>query len=210
MSATIRHLPARSEAPGRPDGAGADHPMRKVTRQVAFEPGGWTPERAAKVGALFDDLAGEWHTRDHPHRLEPLADAFDRGGPLPEGLCLEIGSGTGLATPWLAERRRPVVAVDLSWEMLRRAPGTKVRADASRLPFGDGEAALVVLINMLLFPSETDRVLRSDGAVVWVNTSGDRTPIHLSADDVVAALPGSWEAVASAAGWGTWAVVRRA
>jgi hypothetical protein len=45
---------------------------------------------------------------------------------------------------------------------------------------------------------------------MWVNTSGDQTPIYLPAEDVVASLPGQWDAVAAEAGWGTWVVVRRA
>jgi SAM-dependent methyltransferase len=187
--------------------------MRAVTRQVAFEPGGWTPERAAKVAALFDDLAGEWHTRDHPRRIEPLTDALDRGGPFESAVCLEVGSGTGLATPTLVGHFNLVVSIDLSSEMLRRAPadvGVRVLADSATLPVRAKSADAVVLFNMLLFPHEVDRVLAPTGAVVWVNTSGDRTPIHLPADDVAAALPGEWDGVHAEAGWGTWAVLRRA
>ena len=57
---------------------------------------------------------------------------------------------------------------------------------------------------------EVDRVLSPSGTVVWVNTAGDKTPIHLPADDVERALPGQWRGTASEAGWGTWAVLRRA
>jgi SAM-dependent methyltransferase len=210
----IRQLPrVVPEAPGRPTRGNAEHPMRKVTRQVAFEPGGWTPERLSKVLALFDDLAGEWHTRDHPYRNQPLLDAFERGGPIATGVCLELGSGTGIATPGLVERFSLVIASDLSAEMLKLAPpavGSRVRADGSRLPLRAHSVDAAVLINMFLFPGEMARVLRPDGALVWINTSGDRTPIHLPADEVDAALPGEWTGVASDAGWGTWAVLRRA
>ena len=48
-----------------------------------------------------------------------------------------------------------------------------------------------MLVNCFLFPDEVDRVLAPDGVVVWVNSSGAETPIHLPSDDVVAALPGS-------------------
>lgn len=185
--------------------------MRTVTRRVAFDPSGWTPADAVNVRDLFDGLASEWHTRADPHRFEAIVDAFERGGPLPSGLAVELGSGTGLLTPMLAERFPQVVAVDLSSEMLARAPDVapRVRADCSQLPLRDGAVAVAVLMNMLLFPRELDRVLGPDGVLIWVNTSGDQTPIYLPAEDVVAALPGSWDAIAADAGWGTWAVVRR-
>ena len=65
--------------PDRPEMAGPDHPMRKVTRDVAFEPGGWTPERAEKVALLFDTLAPEWQERTSNERRAPLKDALARG-----------------------------------------------------------------------------------------------------------------------------------
>jgi SAM-dependent methyltransferase len=210
----IRHLPrVFEEVPGRPDGSNDDHPMRKVTRQVAFDPGGWNDERRSKVADLFDSLAEEWHTREHPLRLVPLADAFERAGPLGYGRALEIGSGTGLGTAWLSARYDLLVAVELSSEMLRLSPpdpASKVQADAAALPVATGSVDAVVLVNMLLFPAEVARVLKPDGALVWVNTSGDRTPIHLSADEVDEAMPGEWNGLASEAAWGTWAVLRRA
>jgi SAM-dependent methyltransferase len=209
----IRHLErVVAEPPGRPDGAGPDHPMRVVTRQVAFEPAGWTPERAAHVAALFDSLAEEWHTRESPARRQPLDDALARGGPIRPGLWLEVGSGTGLLTPVLAARCRCLVAVDLSWSMLRLAPpdvGARVMADAARLPMPDGSVDALILVNALLFPAEAGRVVSADGVVVWVNTSGDKTPIHLGADDVNRALGPAWHGAAAGAGWGTWAVLRR-
>jgi SAM-dependent methyltransferase len=209
----IRTLPiVMPAAPGKPEVAGPDHPMRRVTRQVAFEPDGWTPERAGKVGDLFNGLAAEWHTRGGDERMQPLRDALARG-PLQGGLCVEVGSGTGFGTRELAGHFERVVAIDLAREMLRQAPaglGHRVNADGACLPLCSGAADAVVLMNALLFPAEVSRVLASDGSVVWVNSLGDRTPIHLSAADVEKALPGSWQGVASEAGWGTWCVLRRA
>lgn len=205
------------EEPGRPDLAGDDHPMRKVTRQVAFEPGAWTPERAAKVVELFDSLAPTWAERDGGGRegalRTVLGDALDRGGPFPRGRCLEVGCGTGSATPLLAERFSSVLALDLSYEMLCRVPsdlGGRVLADGYCLPLRSASAAAVALVNALLFPAEVERVLEAGGVVIWVSTLGDRTPIYLPAEDVAAALPGNWDVVASEAGWGSWAVLRRA
>lgn len=199
------------EAPDRPELAGPDHPIRKVTRQIAFEPGGWTPERAGKVTTLFDALAPEWHTRASEMRMEPLADALERGG-APGGRCLEVGSGTGFGTRLLAPRFDCVVAVDLSMEMLVRAAaelGHRVRADGARLPIASGGVQAVVLVNAFLFPQELDRVLAPGGALVWVSSLGDRTPIYLTAEDVAAALPGAWSGREAEAGWGSWCVLLR-
>src|SRR2546421_10201902 len=107
----VDHLPrVVPAAPGRPELADENHPMRKVTRQVAFEPEGWTPERAAKVAELFDGLAPEWNTRFSETRLDPLEDAFTRGDVSRRGGGLEIGSGTGMASPWVAELVDQLVA----------------------------------------------------------------------------------------------------
>jgi SAM-dependent methyltransferase len=199
-------------APDRPEMAGPDHPMRKVTRQVAFEPDGWTPERAEKVAQLFDAMAPQWSERTSKERQDVLRDALARGGLGKRGLCLEIGSGTGSSTDELAASYKQVVAVDLSREMLKRAPaepGLRIQADAARLPLPSGCADAVVLVNALLFPGEMNRVVAPGGILVWVNSLGDRTPIHLCASDVAEALPGSWSGVAAEAGWGTWCTLRR-
>lgn len=186
--------------------------MRTVTRQVAFD-GAWDGERAAKVAALFDSMATNW-TADHdaPERLASLVDALERGE-VPGGRVLELGSGTGLGTRVLAEAGLgPVVAVDLAFEMLRLAParfGHRVHGDAAALPIKPGSVDVVVLVNALLFPAQIDQVLAADGVVVWVNTMAEQTPIHLPADDVVDALPGDWEGVASRAGTGSWLVAHR-
>lgn len=197
--------------PGRPEMADDRRPIREVTRQIAFEPGGWTRDRAAQVSALFDGLAPGWHERPAAGRFEAVDDAMARGGPFPSGPCLEIGSGTGLVTPRLATHLSPLVSMDLSPGMLALAPADalRVQADSSTLPVRDGAAAVVALVNMFLFPAEVDRVLAPDGVLVWVNTLGDATPIHLPATDVQTALPGDWDGVAADAGWGTWATFRR-
>lgn len=215
VGAVVRHLPrVIPAAPGGPEpGANVDHPMRKVTRQIAFEPGGWTAERRAKVADLFDSLAPEWHTRASSERTEPVMDALDRGGPFPAGPCLEVGSGIGLLTPVLAVRFPTVIALDLSLQMLRLAPSgaedaPRVLGDGGFLPLPSSSMAAVVLVNAFLFPDEVRRVLQPGGAVVWVNTAGSSTPIHLSAEEIDDAFGGTWDGVASEAGWGTWAAFR--
>jgi len=198
--------------PDRPELAGPDHPIRQMTRQIAFESGAWTPERRAKVAELFDTMASGWHERTSAERQEPLRDALVRGGEYPSGWCLEIGSGTGASTPDLAARFERVVAIDLSREMLRHAPATPghhVQADAAELPIADASAYCVVLVNALLFPSEIERVLSANGTLLWVSSLGEFTPIYLSPEDVERALPGDWVGVASEAGWGCWTALHR-
>ncbi|NOT27727.1 MAG: class I SAM-dependent methyltransferase [Acidobacteria bacterium] len=196
---------------------GPDHPMRAATRRAAgLDNDGWTSGLRDEVGKYFDGLSGEWQTRTTPERIAIVEDALDRGcGAVgkPDGLAVELGSGTGAYSGLLAKRFGKVVSLDLSMAMLRLAPtgpASRVQADGSALPFRDGNAAAIILINAFLFPLEVARVLGPDGVVVWVNSSGEHTPIYLSVDDLVAALPGDWTGVASQAGEGSWCVLRRA
>ena len=224
-SATLIRLPDDDSEHGavvEPDsGVGDEHPMRRVTRQVAFEDG-WSAGRARKVADLFDGMAAGWDgPRSGLVRTAPIRDALARGDMRPEGRWLELGAGTGVGTrilaPALAAAGGSMVAVDLALEMLKRSP-TKaaplLQGDASGLPFADGVFDGVAMINMLLFPSEVDRVLTAHGGrLLWINTSGDRTPIHLSAEDFLSALPGAdrglWSAIWARSGTGFWVVATR-
>lgn len=208
-----------TELPDHPDAiepepfAGPDHPIRRLTRAVAFgEP--WTDDDARRVAEIFDGLAPEWTERQvDPIKAAVVNDALDRGDPHLDGRWLELGSGTGAGTKLLHGRVGAQVSVDLSPGMLAHAPdglAPKVRADSSQLPFVADTFDAILMINMILFPGEVDRVLRPGGTIVWVNTKGDQTPIHLPPADVERALPGDWRGVSARAGTGVWAVLRRA
>jgi SAM-dependent methyltransferase len=182
--------------------------MQKVTLQAAFEPDSWTPERAGKVAALFDGLAAGWNERQALlNRYDPLVDALARGD-VGAGRCLEVGSGTGLATPTLDAHFTAVISVDLSMEMLRLAGGRRVLGDANMTPFADATFDCAVFVNAILFPRETARVLAPGATLVWVNTIGADTPIHLPPEDVAAAMGDGWHGVAAEAGLGLWTVLR--
>ena len=190
--------------------------MRIATRRAAgLDRAGWTDELRGEVAGYFDGIAGEWHTRISAHRTAVVTDALSRGlGAIdvPAGPAVEVGSGIGTYSGLLAERFGQVVAIDLSLAMLKLAPAApalRVQADGARLPLRDGSAAAVVLINAFLFPAEVERVLSPAGALVWVNSSGEQTPIYLSVDDLVAGLPGQWTGTSSRAGEGLWCVLRR-
>ena len=170
--------------------------MRKLTRSVALgEP--WTTDDARRVADVFSQLAPEWSERHvDPVKASVVNDALDRGTPPLDGRWLELGSGTGAGTRLLDGRVREQISVDLSPGMLAHAPdglAPKVLADSSRLPFPDHSFDAILMINMILFPAEVDRVLRPAGAVVWVNTLGEQTPIHLPPADVERAPPGRVE-----------------
>ena len=210
---SVTHLPVVIPPPEvPPDLDGSDHPVRSVTRAVAADETFWTPAAAAEMTERFDELAPDWANRLRPEEFVGLPDACERGHLERSALCLEVGSGTGFGTVHLAAHFRQVIAMDLSAGMLELAPpalAQRVRADGASLPLADHSVDVVALINMLLFPSEVDRVLRPDGAVLWFNTLGVRTPIHLPAAEVAASLPGQWYGVASEALWATWCVLRR-
>lgn len=187
--------------------------MRVITNQLAAG-AEFTPEIAGQVVELFSSMAAEWTANhDKPEKVAPLRDALERGlRASRDARCLEIGSGTGLGTRVLSGHFDRVVALDRTMAMLIEAPpelGPRMHGDASRLPVADGSIDVLVHLNMFLFPAEVDRVLAPSGELIWVNTSGESTPIHLTAEAIHDALPGEWTVTHSRAGTGTWAVATR-
>ena len=215
MAESVKRLPAVEIEGHHSSGLGNErHPMRIVTRQVAgLASGEWDSQTSDQVVAAFDALAPEWHTRTSPQRTAVVEDALNRGlGLRRDSLAVEVGAGIGTYSGLLAERFDEVLAVDISLEMIRLAPedrSHRLVGDGAMLPVRNGSADAVVMINAFLFPAEVSRVLRGGGVVVWVNSSGDQTPIHLSTDDVVSSLPFPVEGVEARAGVGTWCVLTR-
>jgi len=225
VTVAVVHLPVVvPEVGDPPEDASIGHPMRAITEAVAADPSSWTPEVATRVAELFDEIADDWTLFHATDRIAPLIDALDRGGPFPSPV-VEVGAGAGAGTKVLADRFDPtshsapsdprssgfVVATDLVPSMLVRIESSVpcVAVDAHDLSFADGSIGTLVCMNTLLFADEVRRVLSGSGALVWVNTVGERTPIHLSAGAVAAALGADFDMVTSRAAWGTWAVARR-
>ena len=231
--ATVETLPPL-ELPGHVPsvpGANAEHPMRVMTRRAAGLAGPvWDARAASEVAGLFDSLAPQWHSRESADRraivddalgrgLDRLLESGDRAGSpgtawdRATGVAVEVGSGLGTYSAAVAERFGVSLAVELSAEMHRRAHRSgayRVLADGAHLPVGDASVDAVVLVNCFLFPAEVERVLRPGGVLVWVNSSGTSTPIHLSTTEVTEALGFEVTGIEAAAGIGTWCVLRRA
>ena len=196
--------------PNEPDPLPIAGEMQALTRAIAFD-GAWTAERKEQIASFFDAMAEGWRDRDAPVRHDPVHDALARGGPFPNGWCVELGSGTGNVTADFQHAFADVVSLDLSFEMLARAPaaGPRIQSDASTLPLRSGSVAVLALVNMFVFPAEISRVLAVDGVLLHVSTGSNRTPIYLSPADVMQVLPGHWSGTTAHAGWGTWLTARR-
>jgi ubiquinone/menaquinone biosynthesis C-methylase UbiE len=139
--------------------------------------------KAAETREFFNRLAEEWDSRIRPDFVDRLREILAEL-PLREGASvLDVGTGTGIALPFLLGRvgvSGSVTAVDLSERMLEvarsklSAPNLHyVRADVASLPFLD-ESFDLVLCNSC-FPhfhdresavSEMYRVLRPGGMAV--------------------------------------------
>lgn len=94
-----------------------------------------------------------------------------------DGVCLEIGCGTGAHAGTVRDLGRTPLGVDLSAGMLRHAQGRlpTVRGDAERLPFATGSVPAVIAVmvhtDITGYPAvlrEVARVLRPGGVFVHV------------------------------------------
>jgi SAM-dependent methyltransferase len=197
--------PVRPEAPDN----------QRLMGQVLNDPSSWTPELAKFTADVFDAMAETWVDERGGYRAAPLVDALHRGGTRPTGRCLEIGSGTGVLTPYLQGVWDDVICVDLSMKMmLRQRTGRQVQADASTLPFPERAFSVIVIGDAPLFAEEVVRLLASEGDVIWSNALGQGAPYHLPTVDMWDALVGvapdsKWSAVESEALWGSWVVFHR-
>lgn len=91
--------------------------------------------------------------------------------PSARGVAVDVGSGTGRHTRWLAERFSVVLSFDLSEDMLREAVtktpsrpeagGTVLRfvADAERIPVRSGIADRAVMLGVLSYLASPDRAV---------------------------------------------------
>jgi SAM-dependent methyltransferase len=134
------------------------------------------------TSAPYDEIA-DWYEREFLPRTETEADPLGidsalRGllGP-GDGVCLEIGCGTGIRAARLRGLGWTPVGIDISGGMLRHARGrlAAVRGDAARLPFLAGSVPAVISVmahtDMPGYPAvlaAAARILRPDGVLVHI------------------------------------------
>jgi SAM-dependent methyltransferase len=131
--------------------------------------------------ASYDEIADWYETEFLPRSSADDPLGVDRSlrdllGP-GDGICLEIGCGTGVHAASVRALGRLPVGVDVSAGMLRHARGRLAcaRADAELLPVADGsvDAAIAVMVHtdMPAYPAvlrEAARVVRPGGVFVHV------------------------------------------
>ena len=171
---------------------------RAVTRVSVARPALWRVFRRP-MRAQFDRLAPVWENRLGPEALLPLASALERLERRPARV-LDLGTGTGKAARLVARlfSEAEIEAVDLAPAMVEEARrllpaelAGRVRfqvADASVLPFAEGEFDLVVLLNMIPFFDELARVTAPGGAAVLAFSWGAGTPIDVPRETLRARL----------------------
>jgi ubiquinone/menaquinone biosynthesis C-methylase UbiE len=145
----------------------------------------------ARIARLYDAVVGPFLRPVYRGVLDELPRT---------GRVLDLCCGTGALTALAAERTGDAVGVDNSPAMIARAavarPGVEfIRADATRLPFGERGFDAVVL-SFALHEKETDtgramlrearRVLGPDGLLLVADYRAPRTVPGLAARQAVA------------------------
>jgi len=142
-------------------------------------PANWKKKR--KIMRRYDHSASVYDRRYHEEQEAKTKAALDELVLVKGGLVLDVGCGTGLLFPHIAEGADLVVGLDFSSKILRQAKDRArqflsvaiLRADADFLPFPDGIFNVVFAITLLqnmpnplrgLF--EINRVIQSGAAVI--------------------------------------------
>lgn len=162
---------------------------RFVTDAVVAQPAAWCVLRPL-FRRQWDRLAASWEQSRRPDTFDPYLAELDALPGQPKH-ALDVGTGTGNGALEIAARfpEAEVVGIDFSAPMVARA-ASKVplslagrvsfrQADASSLPFGDGEFDLVAHNNMIPFFDEIARVLRAGGHALFAFSGGSETPIYV-------------------------------
>jgi ubiquinone/menaquinone biosynthesis C-methylase UbiE len=124
----------------------------------------------------YDGYADWYDQWNQPHVEGNAPHVLDLLGP-GEGLCLDLGCGSGHYLDVLASTGRTVIGLDRSADQLRIARGrwpTVVQGDAAALPFADGTFSAVAAVfistdvdNFGPVVAESARVLNPGGPLAF-------------------------------------------
>jgi ubiquinone/menaquinone biosynthesis C-methylase UbiE len=169
---------------------------RFTTNVVIRVPGAWRLFRRP-MQRMFDRVAPQWDgRRTTPERLASLRAALS-AIPAAPTRALDVGTGSGAGARVAASvwPQAEIVGVDLSSGMIaeakRLASSERERyetADSSHLPFEDGSFGAVFLNNMIPFFDEIARVVAPGGHVAVAYGLGDKTPIYVPSERLMAEL----------------------
>ena len=165
---------------------------RLVTNIVIRRPRLWFLLRGP-LRVQFDRLAPRWDAMRSADAYAPYEAALDRIDSPPKR-ALDLGTGTGGAAFAIAREfpEAEVIGADIAERMIEQARRNlpndlreRVRfevADASELPYADGEFDLVGLSNMIPFFDELERVIAPSGFLIVAFSGGAETPIYVPFD----------------------------
>jgi len=198
-----------------PDLSADHHPSRRLLEAVIEEPG--AEDAWGELVGIYSQQADTW--------TEWAVTITDYAASVAEGLrncpsvpwAVEVCCGTGQATPLLAAFAPLVVAVDASPAMLAEGiggpspvPGARpVAADVRALPFRDRSIPLLLALNGVPCVREFDRVLASDGRLLWCTSFGAGTPLYVEPQRLADLFGAGWTGVTGRAGNGDWTVLQR-
>lgn len=207
----------RSLAPSAPapDLAADHHPSRRLLEYVIEQPG--AQDAWEELVGIYDRQADTWTewAETVPDYVAPVAEGLRACPPVP--WAVEVCCGTGQATPLLAAFAPFVAALDASVAMLAEGIGGPdpvagthpVAADVRALPFRDGSVPLLAALNGVPCVREFDRVLASDGRLLWCTSFGAGTPLYVEPQRLADLFGPGWTGVTGRAGNGEWTVLYR-
>jgi SAM-dependent methyltransferase len=206
------HAPTDVPTEPPPDLAGATHASRHALERVLADPDdddAW--EFLARSYAAMAAEWPEWSRSQERWYAAPVRAGLSQARPAP--WALEVGCGTGEATPLVASHAQRVMATDVNEAMVRLAPRlarvTRVVSDVRQLPVADATVSLLVGLNAVPHIKEFNRVVATDGQLLWCTSFGPGTPLYVDPQRLAGMLGDSWSGQAGHAGHGDWILLTR-
>lgn len=192
-------------APGADPGEkllGVDHPHNPLVHRMLDG----DESAAGELVRRYDEMSSiwvEWTAGHAAHYTAALEAGLTHLSP--HGSVLELAAGTGVGTVALRRWGARVTAVEPVASMIDEADprdAALVQASSFALPFRPRAFDLIVGLNAVMSASETLRVLRPGGVVLWCYSFAEDTPVFVPPQVLVDHL--GLPAVAQRVGPGMW------